>query len=416
MENTRRLRKILLERLSYFSAVALLGPRQCGKTTLARRIVDELDVRAIYLDLERTEDLALLTDPSVFLRTQRDKLVVIDEVQRAPELFVSLRSEIDERRRAGQKAGQFLLLGSASRDLLAQSSESLAGRIDYLELTPFRLDELIEPQRSELWLRGGFPDSLLAPSAALSHAWRRAYLTQVIERDVSFFAPRLPGPTLRRLWAMIAADQGGLLNSAKLAQNLAVSGQSITRYLVLLVELMHLRALPPWHGNIGKRLTKSPKYFVRDSGLLHALLEIQNEEQLLRHPVVGQSFEGFVIEQICNQLGSDWQYSFYRTQNDAEIDLIAERAGCVLAVEIKRSSKPVPSRGFYSGAKDIGATHGLIVHAGERSWTLDGRANGARENLADHSEFDQPIQAVPVGALAETLNAMFEAHSIELAG
>ena len=403
MENTRALRKILVERLSYFSAVALLGPRQCGKTTLARSIADELGARALYLDLERSEDLSLLADPSVFLRTQRGKLVVIDEVQRAPELFVSLRTEIDERRRAGQKAGQFLLLGSASRELLAQSSESLAGRIDYLELTPFRLDELIEPQRTELWLRGGFPDSLLAPSPALSHAWRRAYLTQVIERDVPFFAPRLPGPTLRRLWAMIAADQGGLLNTAKLTQNLAVSGQSIARYLALLVELMHLRALPPWHGNIGKRLTKSPKYFVRDTGLLHALLEIQHEEQLLRHPIVGQSFESFVIEQICNQLGTDWQFSFYRTQNGAELDLIAERAACVLAVEIKRSSKPVPSRGFYSGAKDVGATDRLIVHAGERAWILEGR-----ESLANTGDSDQPTHAVPLSALPETLRALCE--------
>jgi uncharacterized protein len=169
---------------------------------------------------------------------------------------------------------------------------------------------------------------------------------------------------------MIAVEQGGLLNAAKLAQNLAVSGQSITRYLALLVELLHLRALPPWHGNIGKRLTKSSKHFVRDSGLLHALLEIDDEEQLLRHPVIGQSFEGLVIEQIFNFLGTEWRYSFYRTQNGAEVDLIAERGTDVLAVEIKRSSKLVPSRGFHGGAADIGATHCLLVHAGERSWVL----------------------------------------------
>jgi uncharacterized protein len=392
LDNIRQLHKLLLEPLGYFPAVALLGPRQCGKTTLARTVVDEMAGRAIYLDLERAEDVALLADPGVFLRSQRGKLVVMDEVQRAPELFVSLRSEIDERRRAGQKAGQFLLLGSASRELLAQSSESLAGRIDYLELTPFRVDEVTDLQRESLWLRGGFPDSLLAPSDTLSFAWRRAYLTQVIERDVAFFAPRLPGPTLRRLWAMIAVEQGGLLNAAKLAQNLAVSGQSITRYLALLVELMHLRALPPWHGNIGKRLTKSPKYFVRDSGLLHALLEIHDEAQLLRHPVIGQSFEGFVIEQICNLLGPEWRYSFYRTQNGAEIDLIAERGTDVLAVEIKRSSKPVPSRGFYSGSADIGATHCLLVHAGERSWTLD-------------NELNSQTRAVPVDGLVESLRS-----------
>ena len=389
MENTRAMRAVLVDHLGYFSAVALLGPRQCGKTTLARSLVDERPELAIYLDLERSEDLALLTDASVFLRTQRNKLVVIDEVQRAPELFTALRVEIDERRRGGQKAGHFLLLGSASQALLTQSSESLAGRIAYLELTPFRLDELSVIQREKLWLRGGFPDSLLAPSTRLSHAWRRAYLTQVIERDVAFFAPRLPGPSLRKLWAMLAADQGGLVNAAKLAQNLGVSGQSITRYLALLTELLHLRALPPWHGNIGKRLTKSPKYYIRDSGLLHALLDIQDEEQLLRHPVIGHSFEGFIIEQICNQLGPEWRYSFYRTQNGAEIDLIAERGENVLAVEIKRASKPTPSSGFYSGATDIGATRRLIVHAGERAWDLDERT-----------------RAVPVSALVEVLQVI----------
>ena len=220
-------------------------------------------------------------------------------------------------------------------------------------------------------MRGGFPDSLLAQSDAQSYQWRRAYLTQVIERDVAFFAPRLPGPTLKKLWAMLATDQGGLINSAKLAQNLGVSGQSITRYLALLCELMHVRALQPWHGNIGKRFTKSPKYYVRDSGLLHALLEIQTDEQQLRHPIIGQSFEGFVIEEICSQLGSEWRYSFYRTQNGAEIDLLAENGAHVLAVEIKRSSKPVPSPGFYSGSTNVSATQRLLVHADERSWELD---------------------------------------------
>jgi uncharacterized protein len=354
--------------LAQFPAVALLGPRQSGKTTLARDIASQRP--AIYLDLERDEDLALLTDARLFLRAQRGKLVVIDEVQRSPDLFRSLRVEIDERRLLGEKSGHFLVLGSASRELLAQSSESLAGRIDYLELTPFHMGELTLLQFMSAWSRGGYPDSLLAFGEEQSYAWRRAYLSQVMERDIPFFSPRIPGATVRKLLAMVAAQQGGLLNSSRLAQNLGLSSQTVNRYLLLLTELFHLRSLSPWHNNATKRLTKSPKVYVRDSGVLHALLEIPSEDALLRHPIIGASFEGFVIEQVTSLLGPSWKYSFYRTQHGAEIDLICERGLDCLAIEIKRASRPVPSAGFYSGCEMIKATHQWVIHAGEHNVSL----------------------------------------------
>ncbi len=354
--------------LAQFPAFALLGPRQSGKTTLGRALAQQRN--AIYLDLELDEDLALLADAPLFLRAQRGKLIVIDEVQRSPELFRFLRVEIDERRRLGERAGHFLLLGSASRELLAQSSESLAGRIDFLELTPLRLQELDATQYTRCWLRGGFPDSLLANDDSQSFAWRRAYLSQVIERDIPYFSPRIPGPTLRKLFAMIAVEQGSLLNASRLAQNLGLSSQTVNRYLQLLIELFHLRSLPPWHNNSTKRLTKSPKLFVRDSGLLHALVDVRTEEALLRHPNIGASFEGFVIEQLISCLGPDWNYSFYRTQHGAEIDLICERPNQCIAVEIKRASRPVPSAGFYSGSEAVKANQRWIIHAGERNAAL----------------------------------------------
>jgi uncharacterized protein len=226
-----------------------------------------------------------------------------------------------------------LLLGSASRELLRQSSESLAGRIDYFELTPLRLDEISATHTAASWLRGGYPDSLLAPSNAMSQTWRKAYLSQVIERDIPFFAPRVPGHILRRLLSMLAYDQGGLLNSARLAQSLGLSAQSVNRYLALMVELFHVRSLPAWSGKTTKRLTKSPKVFIRDSGLLHALIDIVDEEMLVRHPVVGASFEGF-------------------------------------AIEVKRSTHPVPSAGFYDGCKIVNATQRWLIHAGERTVEL----------------------------------------------
>jgi uncharacterized protein len=371
----RKLSEHIVNRLAFFPAVALLGPRQCGKTTLAAMIASQHGDPVVMLDLERADDLALLADAPLFLRQQRGKLVVIDEVQRSPEVFRALRVEIDARRRAGETSGHFLLLGSASRDLLRQASESLAGRIDFIELAPLRLDEVAEnsePEIHRLWHRGGFPDSFLAPDDALSLAWRKAYLAQVIERDVPFFAPRVPGPVLRRLLTMLAFEQGSLLNASRYAQSLGISGQSVNRYLQLLIELLHVRSLEPWHGQSSRRLNKSPKVYVRDSGLLHALLDLVDEDALIRHPVVGPSFEGFVIEQIISILGPEWTYSHFRTQHGAEIDLVCERRDRRLAIEVKRSSNPVPSRGFCGGCEAVQATDQWLVHAGEREAELGG--------------------------------------------
>ena len=269
------------------AGVVLLGPRQVGKTTLAQDIAESRD--AVYLDMERAADRQVLEEPDLYLDEQADRLVVIDEVQLLPNLFKALRGQIDRRRRQGHRFGQFLLLGSASNTLLHQSAESLAGRVSYHELTPFTLPEIGANAMSALWLRGGFPNSHLAKSDRASRTWREEFTRTYLERDIPSFGLRIPAETLRRFWTMLAHEQGGLLNAAKLAGNLGVSGQSVARYLDLLAELMLVRRLPPWHSNAGKRLVKSPKVYIRDPGLTHALLGIETQEDLLGHPVVGGS-------------------------------------------------------------------------------------------------------------------------------
>ena len=289
------------ELLAAFPAVALLGPRQAGKTTLARALADALPTRAVYLDLELPSDRAKLSDPELYLSAHEDRLVILDEIQRAPDLFQVLRGIIDQRRRKDIRAGEFLLLGSASMDLLQQSAESLAGRIAYLELTPFILPEvqsLGPPAMDRLWVRGGFPDSYLAADDLASFQWRMAFIQTYLERDVPALGPRVPAETLHRFWRMLAHNQGQLLNAARLAAGLGVSGQTVARYLDILVDLLLVRRLQPWTANLAKRLVRSPKVFVRDSGIVHALLGVTDQEQLLGHPVVGSSWEGFVIENL----------------------------------------------------------------------------------------------------------------------
>ncbi len=310
--------------LAHFSAVALLGPRQCGKTTLARNLCQQLGERAIYLDLERQADLAKLADPELFLAGQRNRLVVLDEVHRAPGLFQVLRGLIDERRRAGEKAGQFLLLGSAAIDLLRQSGESLAGRIAYLELTPFLANETVPLDLDRLWMRGGFPDSYLAADDSASFEWRLAFIRTYLERDIPQFGPRIPAETLRRFWTMLAHEQGALFNAVRFAGRLGISGQTVARYLDLMTDLLLVRRLPPWAGNAGKRLVKSPKVYIRDSGLAHALLGISSHHDLVGHPVQGGSWEGLVIENLVAQLPPSATASFYRTGAGAEIDLVLQ--------------------------------------------------------------------------------------------
>jgi len=346
------------------AAVVLLGPRQVGKTTLALDIASEQP--SVYLDLERDADRQILTEPDLYLDEQAGKLVILDEVQQMPGLFKSLRGQIDQRRRAGFRAGQFLLLRSASNVLLQQSAESLAGRVRYIEMPPLQLTEVGADQLNALWLRGGFPDSFMASSDQASMDWRLDFLRTYLERDIPALGPRIPAATLRRFWTMLAHVQGGLLNAAALAEGLGVSGQTIGRYLDLLVDLMLVRRLQPWHENVGKRLVKSPKVYVRDSGVVHALLSIGTIEGLLGHPVVGGSWEGFCIEALLAAAPTGTEPFFYRTSAGAELDLVLRLpGGDIWAVEIKRTTAPKVSRGFYVGAEDIKASRKLLIYAGE---------------------------------------------------
>ena len=347
------------------AGVVLLGPRQVGKTTLAQDIAETRE--AVYLDIERIADRQILEEPDLYLDAQMGKLVVIDEVQLMPGLFGALRGQIDRRRRAGHRTAQFLLLGSASNTLLQQSAESLAGRVSYHELTPFTLDEVGQGALQRLWLRGGFPDSFLAQSDRASLTWREDFIRTYLERDIPSFGLRIPAETLRRFWTMLAHEQGGLLNAAKLAAGLGVSGQSTSRYLDLLVDLMLVRRLPPWHANTGKRLVKSPKVYIRDAGLTHALLGIETAEALLGHPVVGGSWEGFCIENLIAAAPRGTEASFYRSSAGAEIDLILKLPGGALwAIEVKRTTSPKVTRGFHIAADDLDVAERLLVYAETR--------------------------------------------------
>ena len=354
--------------LADFPVVALLGPRQVGKTTLALAVAKSLGADGVrYLDLESPADRARLTDPEAYLETQRGRLVILDEIHRTPELFAVLRGIVDRRRRGGVRAAQFLVLGSASLELLRQSSESLAGRIAFVELTPGRVDEIASGRRSvdRLWLRGGFPDSLLARSDAASLEWRSAFIRTYLERDIPQFGPRVPAETLRRFWTMLAHNQGQQLNAARLAAGLGVSAQTVARYLDLLADLLLVRRLPPWSGNVGKRLVKSPKVYVRDSGIVHALLGLPSLDDVLGHPVAGPSWEGMVLESVVAAAG-DAPVFFYRTSAGAEIDLVIEgRRRRRYAVEIKRSSAPVVSKGFWNGRDDLGAREAVVIYPGD---------------------------------------------------
>lgn len=347
------------------AAVVLLGPRQVGKTTLALEIAGQRP--SVYLDLERDADRRVLTEPDLYLDEQVGKLVILDEVQQMPDLFKTLRGQIDMRRRKGARTGQFLLLGSASNVLLHQSAESLAGRVRYIEMPPLLLDEVGEDRLNDLWLRGGFPDSFQADSDQNSLAWREDFLRTYLERDIPALGPRIPAATLRRFWTMLAHAQGGLLNASALAEGLGVSGQTVGRYLDLLVDLMLVRRLQPWHENAGKRVVKSPKVFVRDSGLVHALLGLGSLESVLGHPVVGGSWEGFAIETLIAAAPIGTEHFFYRTAAGAELDLVLRLHGnATWAIEIKRTTTPKVSRGFHLSVNDIKADRKILVYAGER--------------------------------------------------
>ena len=367
----------LVGALSRQAAVALLGPRQSGKTTLALAVAEQR--RSVYLDLEDPDDRRRLAEPALFLEALDDHLVVLDEIHRVPELFQPLRGIIDRGRRTGKGVGRFLILGSASVDLLRQAGESLAGRVAMLELTPLTALEVEDRRtvRERLWLRGGFPESCLASDDEISFAWRKDFIRTYLERDIATFGVRVPATTLERLWTMLAHRQGTLLNASALARALEVSAQSVTRYIDLLVDLLLVRRLPPLTANVGKRLVKSPKVYIRDSGLVHALLGVPTLTAIAGHPVVGRSWEGFVIETLLAVLPWRATAFFYRTSAGAEIDLVIEHGGGERwAIEIKRSLSARPSRGFHTACTDIGASRALVVHAGEDRFPVSSTTEG----------------------------------------
>ncbi len=359
------------EALSRQAAVALIGPRQVGKTTLAHTVADGQP--SIYLDLEAAQDRAKLADPVLFFSNYEDRLVVLDEIHRVPELFPVLRGVIDHGRRHGRRTSRFLILGSASMDLMRQSGESLAGRIAYVEMGPVTVPEAIAANgdTGSLWVRGGFPDSFLETSDRRSLDWRRDFIRTYLERDVPMLGPRIPAETLERLWTMLAHEQGAVLNASRLATSLMTSAQTVSRYLDLLVDLLLVRRLLPYHGNAGKRLIKSPKVFIRDSGIAHALLGIPDYAALVGHPVVGGSWEGFVLENLLAAAPPRTVPSFYRTATGEEIDLVLEIPSHGLwAVEIKRSASARPEPGFHRSCEALKPARAFVVNGGSDRYPL----------------------------------------------
>lgn len=357
----------LLKSLGQFPAVALLGPRQVGKTTLAKSVA-QMGPSSIYLDLEAPEDLLKLSDPSGYLGQHGDKLVIIDEIQRAPDLFMVLRGLIDRNRERGRAAGHFLLLGSASMDLLRQSSESLAGRISYLDMSGLNLLEVGEEKRDrlKLWFRGGFPNSYLSDDDGQAMDWLEALIRTYLERDAPQMGFRVPASRLRRLWTMLAHCQGEPVNSSKLGGNLEIDGKTVAHYLDILVDLLLVRRLAPWYANAKKRMVKSPRFYIRDSGIVHRLLGIDTHESLLSHPVLGKSWEGFVVENLLSVLPRRAEAYFYRTAAGAEIDLVIKLSSSdTWAVEIKHGTIPKLGKHFNQTSEDICATRKFVVYGGD---------------------------------------------------
>lgn len=366
----------VLSALEHMPIVAMLGPRQVGKTTLSLAVLPALKKAAIYLDLELEADLRKLDDAAYFLGQFKDKLVVIDEVQRKPDLFTTLRSMVDQRRQLGERTGHFLLLGSASKTIVQASSESLAGRIRYVELTPFHALELINNEGSAYsldkhWFRGGFPDSYCAENDLESWNWRSDFVQTYLEKDIPSMGLGIAATQLRRFWTMLAHFHGQQIVLSTLARSLDISHTSVRTYLDLLTDFYMVRQLKPWSGNLKKRLVKSPKIYIRDTGILHRLLQLSSFEVLQGHPSLGSSWEGFVVEQILSVLDDRWDYSYFRTATQVELDLVLQTPhGETWAIEIKRSATPKLSRGFYEACQDVGATRSFVLCVGVQHQVL----------------------------------------------
>ena len=355
--------------LRQFPVVAIVGARQVGKTTLARGLAAVRGGRATSFDLESAEDLALLQDPLLALRPLRG-LVVIDEIQRRPDLFPTLRVLVDEPR--GNR--RFLVLGSAAPELLQQTSETLAGRVAYHELDGFSLEEVGSAARERLWSRGGFPRSFLARSDAESLRWRRELVKTYLERDVPALGLRLPAPTLRRFWMMVAHYHGQVWNASELARSFGVAHTTVQRYLDLLSETFMVRQLPSWHENVGKRQVKAPKVFVRDSGVLHALLGLGTRREIEAHPKLGASWEGFALDTVVSRLRAQPEECFFwATHSGAELDLLVVRGNRRLGFEFKRSSAPTSTRSMHVAIEDLRLQRLWVVHAGDRAFDLTHR-------------------------------------------
>jgi len=355
MHEKRQLEESILKKLKNNPVVAILGPRQCGKTTLAKKLLATIE-NSLYLDLESSQDRNQLNDLWAFFEANKKKTICLDEIQMMPEIFSQIRSFVDQQ----QMPGQFLILGSASRDLIQQSSETLAGRISYVELTPFRLLECSKKSLQEHWLQGGFPRSLLASDLESSHDWRKNYIRSFLERDLPQLGFRVPAQVLENFWKICAHSHGQTLHATKLAQGLGVTDHTIKRYLEILKETFMVRLLPPYSGNVKKRLIKSPKVYLRDSGLVHTLLSIESYNELLGHPVKGFSFEGFVIENLIEKF-SRYDAFFYRTSKGEELDLVFEGKGQRIVFEIKASTTPSVKKGFWRALEQIKADQSYII-------------------------------------------------------
>lgn len=365
---SRKQESFILENLNVFPAVVILGPRQCGKSTLAKMVSNKIN-GFLYLDLQNRDDLAKLNEPSLFFQANTDKTICLDEIQLIPNLFSTLRSEIDKDRRNGR----FILLGSASRDLIQQSSESLAGRVGIVQLTPFLSSELMYEESFDLnkfWLRGAYPDSYLAKTDSASILWRENFIRTYIERDIPQLGFQIPAQQLNRMLMMSAHSHAQIFNASKLGESLGLTHPTVKRYLDLLEQTFILRSLQPFELNIKKRVVKSPKVYIRDSGLLHRLLQIDDFNTLTGHPVFGSSWEGMVIENICSSL-RDCQFSFYRSATGDELDLVIKKGTKLIAIECKSSTAPKLTKGFWRALETVKPEMTYIVAPVSEKYLLD---------------------------------------------